>query len=326
MINEKTYPGVDYAGPGSTVNRNPDTGIRFGIISCSDVRPEALDDIYTSGRDLGHEAAVEEFKNKLESAITEFIECRYHDEKALRKIMRNVLTDYFSDSKWGDEKQSKLDDAVDAVVEDIYPDWNDTSTEQNADNAFNAIQDGFNDNYQVDESGPLLYEGEGYVLKTDSANDLWVLKSPYYTYAQFCSPCAPGAVHLSNPLIVGSDTLTIKEQQEVQKNTFEANTGYCLDHDFFEEGIAPYPVFSVKTDVQIIARKATVPCNCCDGSGVRPVANLAAIRGCSEQNVITGIEDGTISVEGFSSDKKTFQCTLCHGLGTTDEIEIEEVA
>jgi hypothetical protein len=55
-----------------------------------------------------------------------------------------------------------------------------------------------------------------------------VLKSPYYTYANYCSPCVPGAGNLDD--IVEGEVKT-----------------YCFGHDWFEEEKAPYPVYSVAT-------------------------------------------------------------------------------
>ena len=59
-------------------------------------------------------------------------------------------------------------------------------------------------------------------------NAVFVLKSPYYTYGQYCSPCAPGAVDLDGPLSAG-----------------EGVKGYCFGHEMFDE-MAPYQVFSCK--------------------------------------------------------------------------------
>lgn len=71
-----------------------------------------------------------------------------------------------------------------------------------------------------------------YKAQIDSSGDLWVFKSPYFTYAQFCSPCAPGACYLSNPL--------------AEPN--EANKCYCLGEEFFsDDEPAPYPIYSVAT-------------------------------------------------------------------------------
>lgn len=63
-----------------------------------------------------------------------------------------------------------------------------------------------------------------------SDNDLFVLESPYYTRAQFCSPCAPGACYLLNP--TGKD----------------GAKAYCLGHDWFDKKKAPYPIWRVADD------------------------------------------------------------------------------
>ena len=65
--------------------------------------------------------------------------------------------------------------------------------------------------------------------------DIFVLKSPYYTHAQYCSPCAPGAVYLM------SETDT------------NGPRGYCFGHEWFEEGKAPYPVYKVEDDSEVKA-------------------------------------------------------------------------
>jgi len=76
------------------------------------------------------------------------------------------------------------------------------------------------------------YEDEGYVAHSDDYGDVFIIESPYYTYAQFCSPCAPGACHLNNPI------------SEKDPN----NKCYCFGHEWFENEKAPYPVYSVETD------------------------------------------------------------------------------
>jgi len=75
------------------------------------------------------------------------------------------------------------------------------------------------------------YNSNGYVIKQTDEVDIFVLKSPYFTYGQFCSQCAPGAIYLENP---------IKEKDD-------NNKGYCLGHGWFEGEKAPYPVYSVET-------------------------------------------------------------------------------
>ena len=76
----------------------------------------------------------------------------------------------------------------------------------------------------------LTYERDGYKCSQGSDGDIFILESPYYTFAQFCSPCAPGACYLTSTC-------------EPDTN----NRAYCFGHDWFEDGIAPYPVYSVET-------------------------------------------------------------------------------
>jgi hypothetical protein len=73
----------------------------------------------------------------------------------------------------------------------------------------------------VEELEPVChkYEGNGYILITGGdCIDLWVIKSPLYTYSKFCSPCAPGACYLPD-FIEGS--------------TPDDNKCYCLGSEWF---------------------------------------------------------------------------------------------
>lgn len=79
-----------------------------------------------------------------------------------------------------------------------------------------------------DEAIGFSYEKDGYKLCDCLDSDVFVILSPFFTYAQFCSPCVPGAGNLDNFLADGVKT-------------------YCLGHDWFENGTAPYPVYSVAT-------------------------------------------------------------------------------
>jgi hypothetical protein len=82
---------------------------------------------------------------------------------------------------------------------------------------------------------PLGYEyrKEGYSCEQSQDDpDVFVIKSPFFTYASFCSPCAPGACYLLSPNADGAKA-------------------YCLGHDWFENGKAPYPVYSVETGLPV---------------------------------------------------------------------------
>ena len=78
-----------------------------------------------------------------------------------------------------------------------------------------------------------LDDGEYKAEQTYDDPDIFIVKSPYYTFCQFCSPCAPGAGYLMNPMEGGVKA-------------------YCFDHSFFDEGKAPYKVYSVKTNEEVL--------------------------------------------------------------------------
>jgi hypothetical protein len=74
------------------------------------------------------------------------------------------------------------------------------------------------------------YVGKGYTAHCGEDGDIFITLAPYYTYAAFCSPCAPGACYLTT---------------EVEPD--DSNKAYCFGHDWFEDGKAPYTVYSVAT-------------------------------------------------------------------------------
>jgi hypothetical protein len=88
-----------------------------------------------------------------------------------------------------------------------------------------------------DEASSFYIDDETYTAESDDYGDIFITKSPYYTYAQFCSPCAPGACYLSNEL----------------SGKPQGNRAYCFGHDCFTDNKAPYHVYSVKTGEEILA-------------------------------------------------------------------------
>jgi len=82
--------------------------------------------------------------------------------------------------------------------------------------------------HDVDKAGVVASSGE--------SGDIFVFKSPFFTRAAFCSPCAPGACYLASPCDDGE-------------------RAYCFGHEWFEGGEAPYPVYSVKTGLLVEPEK-----------------------------------------------------------------------
>ena len=79
---------------------------------------------------------------------------------------------------------------------------------------------------------------DGYKAEMSVGGDIFVTKSRCYTRAQFCSPCAPGACHLEHPMPEGEKC-------------------YAFGHDWFEGGVAPYPVYRVEDDALVPPSEAT---------------------------------------------------------------------
>lgn len=90
----------------------------------------------------------------------------------------------------------------------------------------------------LDYCEPLAFtvETEEITATCEQDSDIFILKSEYFTYAQFCSPCAPGACYLENWLEASEDN--------------KDNKAYCFGPDWFDEE-CPYPVYSVKTGERI---------------------------------------------------------------------------
>lgn len=94
-------------------------------------------------------------------------------------------------------------------------------------------------NYWSDEvygEEPIGYtfEDSEYSITDCLDSDIMICRSPYYTFAQFCSPCVPGAGNLDTPMPDGVKT-------------------YCLGADWFEDDRAPYPVYRVSDDSLVLA-------------------------------------------------------------------------
>lgn len=95
----------------------------------------------------------------------------------------------------------------------------------------------------------VLNDGEYEATQSADDTDIFITKSPYFTFAAFCSPCAPGACHLRNPLEPEPPFQAGQAMDSVIRHMSQQNNRcYCFGHDWFDEGKAPYTVFSVETN------------------------------------------------------------------------------
>lgn len=137
---------------------------------------------------------------------------------------------------YGDDVPDTIPD-LDDGPEDWEDDGRDYACEQ-CKYSFDS-QDAFGE----EPLGFYMDDGEYFASQGGDDCDIFIEKSPYFTYAQFCSPCAPGACYLRQP---------------VDKNGPKA---YCFAPDWFdywaedgtepageycgEKTTCPYPVYRV---------------------------------------------------------------------------------
>jgi hypothetical protein len=103
------------------------------------------------------------------------------------------------------------------------------------------------DDFDMQEPAGFEYNQNGYVCSQNQDDpDIFIIKSPFYTYAGYCSPCAPGAGYLMDWYKPGKDTVANDYYKQYAENAGFPKV-YCFDKSWFEDGKAPYPVFSVET-------------------------------------------------------------------------------
>ena len=158
--------------------------------------------------------------------------------------------------------QETLSELCDKSVDTIYEESKEDFTNQIEnilnDNGFSIGQidevltpaiDCFNENYNNDNHG-YEYEDKEYILHISDDNfGIFVIKSPYYTYTKQCSPCAPGAGDLDNPVIQ-------ERLGEMPNDIFMHNTvkAYCLPREFFDSEYSkiPYRYYNVSDDKEVL--------------------------------------------------------------------------
>jgi hypothetical protein len=136
---------------------------------------------------------------------------------------------------------------------------------------WDVISDKFGDTYECD-ARDWRWEEHGYVLENCLQSDMFVSKSPYFTYAQFCSPCVPGGCNLDSPFeglaVPQGDHKSFAEDFALEADAAGFAKCFCLGHDFFDKDQAPYEVFSVATGKRVVMVEKSVPCPSCKGTGI----------------------------------------------------------
>jgi hypothetical protein len=90
------------------------------------------------------------------------------------------------------------------------------------------------DVFPDDPMGYYIDDGE-YKALDCLDSDILIILSPFYTYARLCSPCVPNAGDLGSPTDIDM-----------------GYKSYCFNHDWFEDGKAPYKVYNVLTNEEVL--------------------------------------------------------------------------
>jgi hypothetical protein len=140
-----------------------------------------------------------------------------------------------SESDYGDPTCPECGNPVTSSDDMNLPNMEDWESSGCADYACRSCEKQWDsgDVYGDDPIGHTFEDSE-YTCTQGQDGDIFVIKSPYYSRSQFCSPCAPGAGYLESPCETGPKT-------------------YCLGHEWFEDNIAPYPVYRVSDDTRVDA-------------------------------------------------------------------------
>ena len=84
-----------------------------------------------------------------------------------------------------------------------------------------------------EEPSSWYYDDDGYIMEQAGDDcDVFILKSPFFTFCAFCSPCAPGAGYLLSQLPPG-----------------DGIKAYCPGSDWFD-GDPPIAIYRVDTGEQ----------------------------------------------------------------------------
>lgn len=132
------------------------------------------------------------------------------------------------------------------------------------------------------------YESEDLIVSLDSDNDVWILKSPYYTLCAYCSPCAPGAGDLA-------------AQRE------HGIKSYCLPLDWFDaedDTPCPYKIYQVSDDTLVYD-----PNNADDIPTVCPRCGEESLR--STFYVVRDLIDGDIEICESCAEEYLVVCKFC---------------
>ena len=127
-------------------------------------------------------------------------------------------------------------------IKDTINSLDDLLDEETIKEIFDIAEQNFGENFES-ENSLMRYEKDGYIIEASNDDcDLFIIKSPYFTLAPFCSPCAPGACYLRDA--IKEDEIDEHGEVKIGSGGIEA---YCLPKEWFsEEQPCPYKYWKIK--------------------------------------------------------------------------------
>lgn len=225
-----TCGGIDY---GAGTNANHGEKARYGVVPLNDLSEWSVEDVLfgQNSTDLDWEDFIESFRCSVGAAVDDWLECS--DAPDIGTVLADALCDY---------SQTLATQVTEIAIEEIELAELPTDNEvikRIIDRCVDECQLG--DYYESQgDSRRARYDDGEIVCQSASDGDLWVLKSPFVTWAQFCSPVASGAGYLRTPCVEGAGAKC-----------------YCLPHDWWPDGKCPYPYWNVNTGEKVFTPSET---------------------------------------------------------------------
>lgn len=197
-------------------NVNPETGIRYGVISMNSLDPDLADDLWfgPDATNVSYDYAYAEAKAEEEGKYEAHLE---EAEIAANETDPNMSEEDFETfiENWFEERDIEY-------CKELFVD---------------RALDQFSDCCQIDEPTiEGIYDGVEYQITwLGGAPLLWVLKGPEGNARQLCSPCVPNAANLDDGFVLDSELETDPECNAVGVSREDHENGfpcYCVPRDW----------------------------------------------------------------------------------------------
>lgn len=160
-------------------NYNPETGVRYGVITLNSLDPDVVQDLWLRGTDLTWQDAMDELRREVESEADEI------EEQARIKAMEFGITN-----------DREYEDFIEREVEARYNARGYDNREEYVEDQIEHRKDGL---YVEEPTIEGELDGVKYrISHLGGAPLLWVFEGPVGRCRGLCSPCVPNAGDLDS--------------------------------------------------------------------------------------------------------------------------------